>query len=152
MKKWVQYFKQRRWLSGGILFFVAVVFIGFVYVSSENQLTLSGEATARDPFNGELLLRSARHHYRFVRKRISSQGITPTIKKRIETALRHYRRIQAVEDWQLNRRDYFYNAYLYYYLDNYFRKRDIGTGYMERAQDMALKSHEMGYRSAELVT
>ena len=111
------------------------------------------EQLEQNPFDAELLLRSARHHYYVTRNLLNQQsGDTEFPRSLIEQGLQNYRRLEALEGDVLSREDYFFNAYLYYQLGQNPGERGQGTPYLKRARDMALQSYERGYRSEELIT
>jgi len=105
------------------------------------------------PYDSELLLQSARHHYYVVRNLLNDQSQSADVPRTlIKRGLQNYRRLEALEEDVLSREDYFFNAYLYYQLGQNLGERGVGTPYVKRARDMALRSYERGYRSEELIT
>jgi len=106
-----------------------------------------------EPYNGTVLLRSARHSYHLIRKKLTKQDVdTKKILKLIEGGLQNYRRIGSVDEWSLTPRDYFYNAYLYYQLSRLRSNSMGGVSSLNRAKKMALRAYEADYRSPELIT
>lgn len=105
----------------------------------------------QNPYDSELLLRSARHHYYLVRDRlINGSDSSFSAPKFIKQALQNYRRVETIQPGSLSRKDYFFNAYLYYQLSRLLSGHGASEAYLKRARTMALKSHELGYRSREL--
>lgn len=97
-----------------------------------------------DPLTPNLLLRSARSHYGYVRYRLrQDRDELSSVKPFVERGLAHYRRLLATAPSYMNRRDYFYVAYLYH---------QLGRRYDGRAQAMALEAYDSGYRTPELIT
>jgi len=102
------------------------------------------ERLRHEPFDPGLLLRSARSHYGYVRYRLRREDAgVESVRPLIERGLAHYRRLLAAATSYLHRRDYFYAAYLYH---------QLGVPYDDRAQTMALKAYDGGYRTPELIT
>ncbi len=149
----VSFFRRTRrvWLAGGVLVvFAAVTYFVQFRSASIRAARYSNQSVLQDyrkqlqdrPFDGSLLLRSARHHYHYVRhRRVRNRRRPAELRTTIEHALRQYRRIEADDEWNLEPKDFFYNAYLYY---------QLGPAYNDRARETALKAYELGYRSPEL--
>jgi tetratricopeptide (TPR) repeat protein len=97
----------------------------------------------KHPYDSTTLLEAARFHYRTIRDRLQAGEPRESLNDLAREGLRHYRRLIGNPDWKLQRRDYFYASYLYYVM---------GSSYYERAQALALKSYNEGYRSRPLVT
>jgi hypothetical protein len=95
------------------------------------------------PYEPALLLESARYHYKLVRNRLQSTARSSELQSLVRKGLSHYRRLISNPDWSLDRRDYFYAAYLYF---------TLGESYYDRAKSLALESYQKGYRSRSLVT
>lgn len=134
------YFYQRSHVSGPNGEVEASVLDGYV-----NQLR-------QNPYDGSVLLRSARHHYFYVRQQLNNEQDGLNHRAMIERGLEHYLRILSVDDWTLSRRDYFYCSYLYYQLAQTFGDPSRRMAYLNRSKEMALQSYEHGYRSPELIT
>jgi tetratricopeptide (TPR) repeat protein len=153
----------RKQILGVTIVMVAILLTLFLYQRSrvggpDGQVSASVlEEYVRQirnaPYDGALLLRSARHHFYLVRQQLNQSGVRSSdLREVIERGLEHYRRIEAAEEWSLTRSDYFYNAYLYYQLAQSFRDNSRRFAYVNRAKDMALRSYERGHRSPELIT
>ncbi len=128
-----------------------IVFLIFYYHSEMREISVEANAEVlsdyqkqleKNPYDGNLLLRAARHHYYVVRNRLKEKGNKAGVRELLVKGLSLYRRLGTKEEWQLQPRDYFINAYLYY---------KLGTPYLSRAREMALKSYRAGERSAELM-
>jgi tetratricopeptide (TPR) repeat protein len=102
-----------------------------------------GTKLQEHPYDPALLLESARYHYELVRDRLQSNADSSELTTLVREGLTHYRRLISNPDWSLDRRDYFYAAYLYF---------TLGESYYDRAKSLALESYQKGYRSRSLVT
>lgn len=146
--------RVRKWLVLAVLVMTAVGSAGvLVYRYGENSSpVVRDRALLKDyrqrlqnnPLTANLLLRSARSHYGYVRYRLRNhRDDLSALKPFLERGLAHYRRLLATAPSYMNRRDYFYAAYLYH---------RMGRRYDQRAQTMALKAYDGGYRTPELIT
>ncbi len=98
----------------------------------------------KDPYEPAVLLESARSHYEMVRNSLRENGKPPEeLHSIMREGLSQYRRLIANSQWNLDRRDFFYAAYLYF---------KLGRPYYDRARSLALKSYQQGYRSRPLIT
>jgi len=142
-----------------VLFFITLTLIIRHHSRRENMVReASAEAfeeykqeLLKQPFNGPLLLRSGRHVYHLSRNQLLDTDVKEKeLRLLMEEGLSFYRKIIAHPSWQLQPRDYFYSAYLYYQLG---RTYDFGLRhtYSLRARNMALDAYEKGYRSPQLI-
>lgn len=146
-----------RFVAAGLI----VLMLGFGYLavaaeeSAENERfdpeafrQLQGEL-ADDPYDGPLLLRTARHGVEMIRHhRRDPEMNLEDPRGVLLTSLEAYRRLDSSPRWNFSARDQFNAAYLYHQLG----QLDPDFNYLPRARDIALQSYERGYRSEELTT
>lgn len=131
---------------------VLVAVFGLIYYHSRNRelsLQANSEVLAsyqkkleKNPYDGNLLLRAARHHYYVIRNQLQENRPVSEVKPLIRRSLALYRRLNVRSQWELQQRDFFIGAYLYY---------KLGEDYYPRARELALKSYNQGGRSPELI-
>ncbi len=135
----------------GVVLLLAVLLLGIHlhafyretrFRTSRAALERYSEQLSKAPYDGNLLLRAARHHYYVARARIKEGEAGEETERILLDGLALFRRIKAGENWQLTGADFFKMAYSYYRL---------GEDYRERARSHALEAHSRGERSAELV-
>lgn len=143
----------------GIIVLLLLLLVGIRYHS--RQVKVGKEVEARvledynnrikqEPFNGELLLQASRHIYHFTRERLQEGDVEAVNQDLIERALGYYRRLVETPVWELEVKDYFFNAYLYYQLGQLYSS-EVRGAYNSRALDLALEAYENDFRSPELV-
>ncbi len=142
-----------------VLIFVVILALGGHYYRTQPRLTMQVEANVvegyknqleEDPFDGELLLRAARHIYHFTREKLQGPNRSEVDREMIEAALGYYRRLAGNPDWHLRVKDYFFSAYLYYQLGRLYGP-EVRGAYNSRSLELALKAYENGFRSPELI-
>ncbi|MGM0380380.1 MAG: hypothetical protein ACQEP7_00145 [bacterium] len=145
-------------IAGAVLVIFALVAV-VNYYFNQPRLSKKVEATVvknyknklqEEPFNGELLLKTARHIYYFTRNRLQKDSELSGRKNLVETALSCYRRLEGNPEWQLRVKDYFFSAYLYFQLGKIYSS-EVRGGYNSRALELALRAYESGFRSPELI-
>ncbi len=114
----------------------------YSYVNAE-VLEEYHQRLRESPYDGSLILQAARHHYKIVRKELQSGAEQDDVEETVKKGLSLYRRLSARDEWQLQPRDYFNIAYLYYHL---------GDRYLHRGREYGLRAHQEGERSEELIT
>ncbi|MFP4687086.1 MAG: tetratricopeptide repeat protein [bacterium] len=142
-----------------VLVFVVIVIILRYQSNNERRLQAVSAETfqqqqqqlEREPFNGPLLLQTARHSYYLVRNSLLEDNAEPEeLQAILEQGLGFYRRIIGHPSWQMQPRDYFYSAYLYYQLGSCY-DYSLKYTYSLQARRMALAAYENGYRSPHLI-
>ncbi len=113
------------------------------FQTDPDVLTDYYQQLAETPYDGNLLLRAARHHFYVVQDKVQLGENSDELSELVIRGLSLFRRLSVVDEWHLTSRDQFKIAYFYY---------QLGAQYQERARNFALQAYTEGERSAELIT